>query len=105
MRSATRLHDHLDVVGERLEEALELPSRETLPIGDASNPICERHLEHTFREIDRNSRSRLPPPSDADDSAFRPMMPEIWEESMPSVRDNGGAAFTVVGSALRRAFH
>jgi hypothetical protein len=57
MRSATRLHDHLDVVGERLEEALELPSRETLPIGDASNPICERHLEHTFREIDRNSRS------------------------------------------------
>ena len=43
-------------VDERVDESLELAAREALTIDDASGAIGERHLEHVFREIDRNGR-------------------------------------------------
>src|SRR6516164_6667180 len=88
MRGAARLHDHVGPLDEGVDEALELPTREALPIEDASGTVGDGHLEHVFRKIDGDGR-RIHNISSSyhADVCQRPraMLPENREESMPSV--------------------
>lgn len=56
VRRATRFHNHVRVLHQRVDESLELAAREALPIEDASGAIRDGHLEHVFRKIDGDSR-------------------------------------------------
>jgi hypothetical protein len=85
---AARLHDHVSVDGERVDESLELAARQPRTVDDTAGAIGHGDLEHVLGKIDRDGRRILKISSSLSaDVCPRPraMMPENREESMPAV--------------------
>lgn len=54
---AAGFHHHLGAGLERIDEALELPAREALPVDHSAGPIRDRHLEDLLlRGVTHSSR-------------------------------------------------